>query len=872
MRLLRGLWFLLNRDRLEQELEEEMRAHRERMTEEDRRRFGNLLRLREQARDEWGWTWVDGLSRDIRYALRMMRRSPTFTTFVIFVLALGIGVNTALFSVAYPLFIRPLPFPDSSRLYRLSYFVPSQKTELAWMPDLRFWQESATSFESIAGASWGVLERSGDDQDWVYQAAVSADFFRTLGVKPILGRDFLREEDKLDAGAYLDGVTVISYDFWHTEFGGDPAVVGRKLSFKIGGEIPVRFTVVGVMPEGFLFPDVPDLGMWTLLQPREAFGRQHDGGIPMPDVIARLKPGVTPQAAEAELEHLRQVRVRDDSRRYGDASVRITPLNEFMTARVKTMVVVLTGTVGLLLIMTCANVASMMMSRVVRRMHEVAVRAALGAGRSSIIRQLLTEGFVLSLIGSGIGLVVAHWSVQLFVRLSPIEIPRRHELGLSVPVFLCAAVLCALVTLLFSTGPAAWLTRHGSDAESWLAGRRSVSGGRGAFRIMKTSIAVQAAVCLVLVVGTGLLVKTMSKLTQVDPGFTGDHVVSVMLLPPRANRGALLPDFAMRAIQKLERMPGIHAVGGTSHFPVVTRGWWRETVISESPATNGRSAEFPVELRVVTPDFFRAMNIAQLSGRSFTWHDDANSERVALVSRNLAERIWRGEDPVGRSIRSVKAPDDHPMTVVGVVADVNDMGIDTPPPDTIYRPIGQRGWSNTTLFVHAAGDPAELVNRVRAELLADAPPGTRLRRIQTVSEALRKGSAPRRFNMVLLASFAAFAWLLSAIGIYGTVAYSIAQRTREIGLRIALGARPRDILRGLLAWVFTPAVFGLAAGVPLAPALSSYLRSLLFAVSPTDFATILVSAVLLLITAVLAAFIPGRKALSIDPIAALRTE
>ena len=870
MRLLRGLWFLLNRRRLERELEEEMRAHRDRMTEDDRLRFGNLLRLREEARDQWGWTWVDGLSRDMRYALRMMRRSPLFTTFVILVLAVGIGVNTALFSLAYPLLIRPLPFPDSGRLYRLSYFVPSQNTELAWMPDLRFWQESATSFESIAGASWGVLERSGDDQDWVYQAAVSADFFRMLGVKPILGRDFLREEDKLDASAYRDGVTVISYDFWRTEFGGDPAVVGRELSFKIGGEIPVRFAVVGVMPEGFLFPDVPQLGMWTLLQPREAFGREH-GGIPMPDVIARLKPGVTWQTAAAELEQLRHARVSQDARRYGDASVRITPLNEFMSARVKTLIVVLAGSVALLLMMACANVAGLMMSRVVRRMHEVAVRGALGAGRSAIIRQLLTEGFALSVIGSGLGLLVANWSVELFVRLSPIEIPRRDELGLSVAAFLCAAALCALTTLFFSTGPAAWLTRHGLDAESWLISRRSVSGGRGEFRIMNTLVAVQAAVCLVLVLGTGLLVKTIWNLTHVNPGFDGDHVLSIMLLPPRATGGAVFPDFAMRAIQKLERMPGVSAVGGTSHFPVVTRGWWRESVVSGSPATDG-SAEFPVELRVVTPDFFRAMNITLLSGRFFSWHDDANAERVVLVSRNLAERVWPGQDPVGRSIRSVKAPDDKPMTVVGVIADVNDFGSDTPPRETIYRPIAQRGWPNTTLFVRAVGDPAELANRARVELLENAPPGTRLRRIQTVPEALRTWSAPRRFNMVLLASFAVFAWLLSAIGIYGTVAYLVAQRTQEIGVRMALGARPGDILRGVLTTVVTAVLLGIAGGVPLALALSSYLRSLLFAVSPTDFATILLSALLLLVTATLAAFIPGRKALRIDPSAALRTE
>ncbi len=309
------------------------------------------------------------------------------------------------------------------------------------------------------------------------------------------------------------------------------------------------------------------------------------------------------------------------------------------------------------------------------------------------------------MIGSALGLLLAHWSVELLVRLSPIEIPRRNELGRGLPVFLGAAGLCGLTTLFFSAGPAVWLVRQGLGATNWLAGRRSVTGSHHEFTIMRTLLAFQAAVCLVLVVAAGLLVKTTWVTSKVDPGFNGNHVLSVMLLPPRAQRGAPFADFAMHAIQTLASLGGVTAVGGTSHFPVVTGGWASESIIPEHPQVGEQSAALPVEHRVVTPDFFRAMDISLLRGRPFTWQDGATTQEVVVVSRSVAQRMWPSSDPVGRSVRYERTPDDKPMTVVGVVNDVNDFGADTPLRDTIYRPIGQGTWGNTTLFVALSVTP-----------------------------------------------------------------------------------------------------------------------------------------------------------------------
>jgi putative ABC transport system permease protein len=436
---------------------------------------------------------------------------------------------------------------------------------------------------------------------------------------------------------------------------------------------------------------------------------------------------------------------------------------------------------------------------------------------------------------------------------------------------MCAVVLAVLTAVLCGAGPVLWLTGRNSGVKQWLTSRRMASGTRAERRTIGSLVAVQSAISVTLLLGAGLLIHTMVKLAEVDPGFRPDGVVAVRLLPPQSKRTTQFPAFAMEAITKMEAMPTVSAVGGISHFPVITSGWWMDDIMAEDLPEPLPGSELQVELRLVTPNYFRAIGVPQLGGRSFTWHDDANTQHVVILSKSLAHQLWPGSDPLGKRVRSTVDKDKLWATVVGIVGDVQDFGLDTRPRLLMYRPIGQGGWPNTTLFVRSTGDLTELQRRIRAELPAVAA-GTRIRSLHTVSEALQKSLAPRRFSMVLLASFAAFAWLLSFVGTYGMVAYSVTSRTREIGIRMALGARSGQILRGVIRTAVVPVACGIVIGVPTAVALAHSVRSFLFGVQTTDITALAGSSTLLLVSAALAAFIPGRRAAGIDPGVTLRTE
>lgn len=792
---------------------------------------------------------------DLRQALRTLTRTPTLTLVTTITLALGLGSATVVLTLAHAILLSPLPYPDPDRLVEIWPRVSLPKEELVFLRD------NTRSYQGLAAYwPWSAVSLTGDGEPESLQAAqVTTDFFTVLGVEPARGRAFSGDDSPSPPRE-----VVLSDALWHRRFAADPAIVGRTLT--LGGE---SFRVAGVMPESFRFPH-GGVEVWLPipLDPADAV----DYSANYLSTVARLAPGVTRAAAQQELEAavvgMRRELGRPDG--YGAAAA-VTGLDDATVRSVRPLLTALAAAVAFVLLIVAANLAHLLTLRGLDRAREIATRAALGAGRLRLMRLLLVESLLQVLLGGGAGLLAAAWGLELVLASLPEGTPRLHEAGLGAPFLAIAATATAAIWLLVGVVPALRTSRPASNAALAAAGER-LAGERGGLRRSGLLVAAEVALALVLATGAGLAVNSFWRLTAVDPGFRPERVVSLFPMPPATAYSGWEQELAFyaRVEERLAAVPGVESVGGVHMVPVAHQGFNGGLEIEGSAPEPG--AALPrVNWRVVTPGYFGTLGIPVLAGRRLDAGDRQGSPEVALVNRSLAERFWPGEQAVGKRFK-IDLEQTGWITVAGVVGDIHQNGLERPPLPEVYRPAAQnRRPVGLNFLVRSAGEPNALMPALR-QAVWSVHPDAPVRSMRTLSGILERSTAEPRLLMRLLGFFAGLALLLGALGIYGVLAHEVHGRTREIGVRMALGARRPDVVRLVLRRALLLVAVGGALGLAALPALSGLLGSLLFEVTPGDPATVAAVLLVLVATAALAAWAPARRAVRLDPIEALRNE
>jgi predicted permease len=803
--------------------------------------------------------WLSDLRHDLRYALRGLRASPGFTAVAVLTLAMGIGASTTIFSVANAVLLRPFPYHEPDRIVRLYETNPTTETFGISEPNYLDWVERVRGLSQLAAFTGGNLTLLGDgDPEQLNTMAATPSLFPLLGVRQLVGRVFNEEEAKPGAPAR---VVVLSYAFWQTRFGADPQVVGRTMNLD-----GTSYEVIGVMPPEFVFPGNPVL--WEPLAPSATLSR---GETPRGDrrlaVLGRLAPNVTIARALDELKSV----ARDLARQYPETNrgwgANVTSLEEWLIGdELRTRVQVLLVAVGLLLAMGCVNVANLLLARATARQREMSVRAALGAGRGRIVRQLLTEGLVLSAGGAAIGVAFTALAVPVLRDVGQTAIPRLDQLNVDWRV-VCFGIAASLLTgMLFGIAPALQASR--ADLNDVLRGGGRVAGGG---RLRSILIVTSVALALVLLVGAGLVGRSFDRLMRVDYGFRTEGVFTASLevsgerYRERAKRAA----FYAEASRRLAATPGIRAVGFTNIAPFSGGSTAiRFTVVGRQPAS---ADEFlSANWRSVTPGYFAAIGVALERGRLIAESDGEREPRVVVITETMARQIWPGVDPVGQQI-AVGGNAAVPWTVVGVVSDIRDQLLEEEPAPMMYLSFQQVSWSNMWLLVRGTGDPMALAPLVRREI-HEIDPLLPVANEQPLARFVSQIAAQPRFTALIFGLFASAALVLAVVGVYGLVAYGVTQRTREIGVRLALGATPSRIVMSIVRYGVGLAGFGIAVGLWVAFALSRFMQGILYEVTATDAVTYLAVAALLAGCAAAASILPARWAAKLDPVRALRDE
>ena len=860
---------LLGRRR-EEELDEEIRGHlrmavRERVekgeTPEEAeaaalREFGNVGLVKEVTREMWGWVWLRQFGQDLRYGLRMMRRGPGFAAVAVLTLALGIGANTAIFSVVNAVLLRPLPYRDPARLVTVLHD--------GWKPvapaNFLDWREQSSSFESMAAAQlWSLTMTGRDRPEQLEVLQTSAEMFQVLGVDAALGRTFMAGEDQPGH----EHVAVLSHGFWQRRFGGGTDAVGRQVM--LDGE---PYTVVGVMPPDFQFAPfwATHAEAWVPLNLGRRVSDRRGQSL---RVFARLKPGVTLGQAQADMEKINRQLAEEHPRENEGLTVSVDPLHEKVVGKSRPALLIILGAVGFVLLIACANVANLSMSKSALRRREIAVRIALGAGRWRVVRQLLTESLVLSLAGGAAGLLLASWSNTALASLGPDTLPRVRTASLDAGVLLFTLGLSVFVGLLFGLAPALHSTKT-DLTESLKSRAQGSSRGRRQERVRQLLVVGEVAVSLVLLVGGGLMMRSFLRLTSIDPGFDprGVTTATVPLSGPRYATDEQRAAFFQRLTTQLGSLPGVKSVSAINHLPLGGDVWTLGFTVEGRPAPP--DAERPAAVyRVVRPDYFRTMGAALLQGRDFTERDDAASPGVIVVNEALARRQWPGEEPLGKRM-TVNGESSKPREVVGVVKDVKQGEWASEPQPEMYLPHLQAASPRSmTLVVRTSSDSLEIGPALRREVWAidsDLP----VSKVANMEEVVSESVGQQRFNTLLIGLFAGVALILAAVGVYGVMSHAVAQRTHEIGVRLALGARGRDVLGMIIRQGLALTLIGLAVGLAVALALVRVMNSLLYKVSATDPLIYGGVAAALTLSALLACYIPARRATKVDPLVALR--
>ena len=809
------------------------------------------------------------LWQDLRYGARMLWKKPGFTAIAVLALALGIGANSAIFSVVNTVLLKPLPFENADRLVMVWERRPQQNRNAGPVAPADFldWQSQNQVFERMAASSGQAFNLTGAGEPaQVLAQVVSPGYFQVLGAQAAVGRTLLEEVDQPGG----ERVAVLSHRLWQRRFSGDPAVVGRAITLDTES-----YMVVGVMPASFSYPDT-DTEMWVAPQ-----GRVPGIWLPgSPDpatlrglhyllVTARLKPGVTIEQAQTEMETI-AARLEQQ---YPDVNTghtaRVVSLHEQLIGDVRPALWVLLAAVGFVLLIACANVANLMLARATARHREMAVRAAMGAGRGRLIRQLLTESALLSLLGGAIGLFLAMWGVDLLVALSPENLPRLNEISVDWRVILFTLGVALLTGFAFGLAPA-WQASHLDLNSALKEGGRSATEGFGRRRLRSILVVAEVALCIVLLIGAGLLIRSFWRLTEVRPGFDPENLLTMQLSLPRAKypAEAQMAAFYDQVLRRLETLPGVESVAATWLLPMSGQDAGRGIEVEGyEPAPNERTN---AAFGNVSPGYFRTMRIPLMRGREFAETDRAGAPGVVVVNESFARRFFRDQDPVGKRMR-MRGNDEPWLTVVGVVGDIRHTGLAAEPRAEMYLSYLQSPVPFMNVVMRTSIDPVSLAPALRREVWAvdaDQPVAD----ISTMGQFVSNSIAGRRFNMMLLAVFAGVALLLAAVGLYGVMAYSVIQRTHEIGIRLALGAQARDVLKMIVGQGMLLTLIGTVLGLTAAFALTRLMASLLYGVTATDPLTFAGIPLLLAAVALLATYIPARRAMKVDPMVALRYE
>jgi putative ABC transport system permease protein len=883
--LLRNLF--LSR-RVDVDLDHEVHSHLEMLIEENihagmppeeaqraaRIELGGIEQVKEQVREAQLGSWLHSVISDCCYGLRQLRKNPGATTVMVFTLALAIGAATAIFSVVYGVLLRPLPYADAGHI--MAVFEVNSKGTWSRLADPNFddFRDQNRSFQGLAKYNNYVVSVSGASQpSRTMVAIVSPDFLKVLGVQPILGRDFSPNDAKKGAGPTV----LVSYGYWWQNLGSPRDLSQSHL--KIDGAV---YSVIGVLPAGFRFPADVDLWLPSDLEGENASRTSHNYYA-----VGRLRDTVTVDLANQDISAIAR-RIHNTSSEQGDYLLKdgiVVPLQDSITGKARSPLLVLLGAVGFLLLVACANVANLLLAQASVRERELAIRSALGAARARLIRQFLTEAFLLSLLGGGLGVLGAYWGVAGLVALAPENLPLLDSVSISIPVLVFALLLSTAVAAGLGAFTAARAT-SGDLRKGLGEGGRGQAGSQGSQRVGRVIVAAQIAITLVLVVGAGLLGRSLMKVLEVNPGFRVDKIVTMdVSLPwvedPKAKAGQAV--FFSNLIDRLKQIPGVRKVGAASVLPMVegglpegqfllmTQNEVPKTFDGFGPLLKQKERLGNADFCVASEGYFQVLGISLIRGRIFDEHDGADSPHVAVISESLARDRWPNQDPIGHTIEFGNMDGDlRLLTIIGIVGDIHEYGLDAPSRPTVYVNLFQRPRSTITLTMLTDADTRSVASAARGilqELNPEIPA-----KFQTLSQVYSASLGSRRFNVILLGFFGIVALLLATAGVFGVMAYSVSRRTREIGVRVALGAGSADVLRMVLGQGLRTIFVGVAIGIAGSFALTRTVESLLFGVTATDPLTFAAVTLLLVAAALLACFIPARRATKVDPMVALRYE
>jgi predicted permease len=868
---------LFHKKRSEQEMDDEMRFHLERQTEQNiargmspkdarfaaLRQFGNMGQIKEKCRDGWGVRFVNELAQDLRYGLRQLRRNPGFTAVAILTLALGIGANTAMFSVINAVLLTPLPYRSPNQLAMLWTQDLSQNVRegRAAFWSVEQWRQQSRTFAQMAVFDPASVTLTGGDRaERIGVAQVSPNFFQLLGIQPVVGRVFSRRESE-----QRQRLVLISHRFWQTHFGGSQIAIGSTLEIDA-----VPYRVIGVLPAGFTFlRNNPDIWEPETLSPDFDVASTSRAQGPW-FVIGRLRAGVTFGQAQAEMDAIARRlsnRLPATERNLG---IRVVPLSLQLTgSRLRVALWMLTGAVFFVLLIAVANVAGLLLARSASREREIAIRAALGASCPRIVRQLLAESVTLAFLSGVLGLLVAWLGVRLILLLQPGNLPGLKQISLDPRVLGWTLVLCLFTGIFLGLSPAITMVR-GKSPTAWRGGSRGATETSAARGIRRVLVATEFALAIVLLVGAGLLIRSLWSVENVSPGFSPEQVLSLQLCLPARMTNAQRINFYNQALSRIQGLAGVKSAGLIENLFITSEQ--EQTITVEG---NAQKAATRLQFRndAVSGKFFRTLETPLLKGRFFNAEDGPDSPRVAIINQEMAHRLWGGLDPVGnRFKRGAGNTPDAWLTVVGVVGNMRRQGFEHQPIPQMFVPLAQDPSHLITLLIRTSGgDPLKLLGTVQATI-------QQVDKLVPVYSAASMESQlgvflkPRRFQTSLLILFSAVALLMVAIGIFGLVQYSVAQRTHEIGIRMALGAQKHDVVGMIIRQGLNLLLVGLIIGLAGALALTRFLSSLLYGVKPTDPLTFIAVSLILTGVALLACYIPARRAAKVDPMVALRYE
>ncbi|HEV2708113.1 MAG TPA: ABC transporter permease [Pyrinomonadaceae bacterium] len=868
-RRVRALW---RAEAIEREIDEEMQFHVEMRAEENmrrgmspaearldaERRFGHRLLMRERGYDVRGGRWLESFWQDLRFGTRVLVRKPGFAATAVLTLALGIGANTAIFSVVNAVMLKPLPYEDADRLVMLTERHEKIPTRAVSYANFLDWRDRNQAFEAMSTVRRWYLTLTGTGQpERLAAGMVTSDYFSIMRVKPLMGRDFLREEDRPGANY----VTILSYGFWQSRFGGDESIIGQSITLDNR-----PFTVIGVMPPVFRQDDSPPLwvliGPWTVQQDWMKRDMRTAGSV-----IARLKPGVTLAAARADMSAVKEELIRLHPWTNAGHTITVKTLYENVVGETRQSLLLLLGAVGFVLLIACANVANLLLARAAARQKEFAVRSALGASRLRLVRQMLTECVLLALLGGVCGLLLAWWGLDLFKAANPSGIPRLEELSLDYRVLGFTLLVTLLTGLLFGLAPARQIRTQGLN-EMLKEGVKGTTGG-GQGRLCGAFVVAEIALALVLLIGAGLLARSLARLLNSDFGFDARHVATLGIALPssRYAERERIGQFYQQLLERVAALPGVEAVSLSNEIPGRETGWTNDIAIPGHPQIKP-GGEINVDWGIISADYFEVMRIPILRGRAFTPQEVAEGSPVVIIDERLAREFWPNGDAIGQHLL-YDSPTPH--QIVGVIKNVRNYGTGAESRIKIYTPLNRSRLAASTLAVRTTTDLRGLSALLTREIHAidkELP----VSEMGTVEQSLSHEISARRVSTVLLGVFSAVALVLAAIGIYGVMAHTVAQRTHEIGVRMALGAQKRDVLRLVIGQGMRLALIGVGVGLAASFALTRVLSSLLYGVSASDPLTFASIALLLTLVALLACYIPARRATKVDPMIALRYE